>query len=61
MAVIQTLEFDVTTDAVTPDVTIERHSDGSYVFTDLQGNKVVIHSNHYDFKRFIDLIEAGLA
>jgi hypothetical protein len=52
MAAIVTLEFDVTADTETPGVTIIRNSDGSIEFTDIQGNKVVAHSNEEISKLF---------
>ena len=45
MAALTTLEFDVTADAVSPEITLVRNGDGSIEFTDIQGNKVVAHSN----------------
>ena len=45
MAALTTLEFDVTADPTTPEVTLIRNSDGSIEFTDVQGNKTVAHSN----------------
>lgn len=52
MAAIQTLELDIVADAVSPEVTIIRNSDGSIEFTDVQGNKVVAHSNEELSKLF---------
>jgi hypothetical protein len=45
MPQIAILNVDIAPDGASPEVTLRLHSDGSIEFTDLQGNKVVAHSN----------------